>query len=183
MVPQVPQLFTSSMVLTQAPLQSMSPVWQTHAPAVHTAPVPQAIPQPPQLAASVMMSTHVPLQSMPPPEQPQVPALQALPAPQAVPQVPQLALSVMTLAQAPLQLTCGAVHDRPPVVLVPAVVVLVGPPVVLVLVLLALLAPLLPGVGSLELPEQPHTMAKISVTRATRVVLCFIRVSSARSVF
>jgi hypothetical protein len=81
----------------------------------------------------------------------------------------------MVLTQAPPQLTCGAVQVSPPVVLVAPAAVLVGVPVLPVLVL-GLVVPLLvlPGVAVSDLPEQPHAIAKISVTRATRVVLCFI---------
>jgi len=91
---------------------------------------------------------------------------------------------VIVLTQAPPQSACGALHVKPPVVLVPAVVVLGL--VVLGLVVLGLVVPVVlvaPGVALLFDPEQPHAMAKTSVTSATRVVLCFIRVSSAKSVF
>jgi len=183
-VPHTPQLLTSSIVLTQAPLQSVSPLWQTHALPWQTAPTPQAMPQPPQLSASVVMSTQAPLQSVPPPAQPHVPALHAWPAVHAWPHTPQLAVSVWVLAQAPPQLTCGATHVSPPVVLdPPVVVVVVGVPAVVVLGLVVVLVGVPPGVTESDFPEQPHAMAKISVTRATRVVLCFIPSSSARSVF
>ena len=62
----------------------------------------------------------------------------------------------------------------PPVVLDPAVVVLVGVPAVVVVGVPAVVVLVPPGVTVSDFPEQPHAMAKISVTRATRVVLCFI---------
>jgi len=156
-----------------------------HAPLAHTAPVPQAKPQPPQLAASVMVLTQAPLHASPPPGQPHTPALHASPVPHATLHPPQWMVLVMVLTQAPPQLAWGAVHVRPPVVLVPPVVVVEGLVVLVVvlgLVVLGLVV-LAPGVAPSFDPEQPHTMAKTSVTSATRVVLCFIRVSSAKSVF
>jgi len=183
-VAQVPQLFTSSIVLTQAPLQSVSPLWQTHIPASQTAPTPQGMSQPPQWSALVMVSTHAPPHDAPPPAQPQAPLVHASPAPQAMLQPPQWIVLVMVLTQAPPQSSCGATHVSPPVVVLAPVVVEVGVPAVLVLGLVVLLLVVVPpGVTVSDLPEQPHAMAKISVTRATRVVLCFIPSSSARSVF
>jgi hypothetical protein len=101
LVPQVPQLFASVLVSTQAPPQAVCPaVPQTQAPAVQVWPVPQVLPQVPQFFASVLASVQAPLQAV----CPAVLQAQALfvhnnPAPQALPHLPQFWPSVAMFTQ------------------------------------------------------------------------------------
>ncbi len=82
--PHVPQLDSSVLVFTQAPLQGASPVGHWHAPEMQVAPVAQRVPQAPQLASSVWRLTHAvgaaTGQPVVPGGQAQVPASHASPA-------------------------------------------------------------------------------------------------------
>lgn len=117
-LPQLPQFFSSTFVLVQAPRPaSTSPhIWkppgQLHIEFMQTRPAPQAFPHPPQFTGLfvVLVQTggiphrlvfigHV-----------QAPAVQTVPPVQAIPQPPQLFGSVFVSTQAPVQFAVPAGH-------------------------------------------------------------------------
>jgi hypothetical protein len=131
-LPHLPQLFWSSEVSSQLPLQqaaTVSPCW------VQSVPVPSL--QPPQLLMSVLVSVQTPSQLVlapPSPEPPVQPASAALHLPleqiwplvQAVAHLPQLRLSVIVLVQLLLQLVWP--EGQPPASLPPLLLPASFPP-------------------------------------------------------
>ena len=103
--PQVPQLFASVVVLTQAPAQadSVAGHWQT--PLMHEAPVAQTRPQLPQLFTSDWSGMHDPPQEASPRGQAeQDPPLQSgVAVMQACPHCPQFVASVIVSVHVPSQ--------------------------------------------------------------------------------
>jgi hypothetical protein len=105
-VPHAPQLLRSVAVSVQsvppsAVGQEFCPALQTHAPAVHTLSLEQALPQSPQLLV-VVMSVHVPPQDLVFPGHAQVALWHVMPPVQAVPHLPQLLGLLCTSTQMPL---------------------------------------------------------------------------------
>jgi hypothetical protein len=93
-------------MLTQVPLQSVSPVGQgdEQTPLLQVVPVAHRLPHPPQLLLSDVVLTQVPLQLVCPVGQVQTPFEQLLPTPeQIVPHVPQLDVSLRRFVHRPLQ--------------------------------------------------------------------------------
>lgn len=109
--PQPPQFARSLVVSTHAPLQSVVPAGQVHAPATHVVPPVQASPQPPQFWLSVLGSTQeaphfVRLASQ---VDVQLPALQTWPGLHATAaQAPQCWGSLFRSTQIPPQSVSGA---------------------------------------------------------------------------
>ena len=115
MLPQVPQLFSSSWVSLQVPEQTVYPAGQMQALPPQISLPPQTLPQAPQLEASVVRSTQpapqeVWLDSL----QMQVPAEQIAPDPQMFPHAPQLLASLRVSMHAPLQEEKGVGHTQEP---------------------------------------------------------------------
>ena len=86
---------------------------QTHAPAVHVWPVPQALLHVPQLAVSVCRFLQLPEQLVVPVVQAQLPALQVWPlaAEHVVVHEPQCDESLVKSTQAPEHAVCPVGHD------------------------------------------------------------------------
>jgi hypothetical protein len=131
LLPQLPQLAGSLVVLVQVPLQSTVGGGQglvSQAPVTQAWPLGQTLPQAPQLFESVSVSVQFPLQKLKPGGQkppskpqfgptqiPQKPPMQAPPGGQTLPQPPQLLGSVWVSVQVTLQ-TSGpqVVHSVSP---------------------------------------------------------------------
>jgi hypothetical protein len=121
--PQPPQLLSSFVKLTQAPLQRVYPLLQVnvhelpaHAGAALAMLVEHAVAHVPQWFTLVVVSTHVPLQSVGVPAgQPEThaePEHTGVPPLHADPQPPQLFLSFVKSMHAPLQALNPALHAK-----------------------------------------------------------------------
>jgi hypothetical protein len=102
--PHPPQSLTFDVVSTHAPLHSVCPAGQVHAPATQLAAVPQVTPQPPQSRSSVCRLTQALLQLVRPVPQfrVQTPAEQTWPVVHTVPQAPQSLGSLERSTHCPL---------------------------------------------------------------------------------
>jgi len=94
-MPHPPQLFTSVIVLTQAPVQLVVPPGHMVVHVIeHTCVAVHIVPQAPQFWGSVAVSTQIPPQSTPA-GQPQVPLLHTCPPTHLMPHPPQLLTSTL----------------------------------------------------------------------------------------
>jgi hypothetical protein len=132
-LPQLPQLFGSTAVVTHTPPHNVCPYGHVHAPIEQNCPLGHTCPHVPQLLLSLCRLRQVPLQLVVPDAQ-QIPDVQLAPDAHEVPHVPQLRGSVCVFVHIPLQ-SAGAddghVHDpatqlSPPMQTVPHVPQLLG---------------------------------------------------------
>jgi hypothetical protein len=118
-VVQVPQWLASSErsrhVPPPPPVQSVLPVGQLHALAVHVPKRPQVVPHAPQFMGSVLVSTHTPPHVVDPAEQTQTPLVHASPLAHVRPHAPQLFRSDETSAHPVAHATspAGQMHAPP----------------------------------------------------------------------